>query len=463
MHAERQVVASSPPANHGPSRDMRNHHPGPYAPPSVDPEAADRRPGPFRDLAFWGMTSTQFLGAFNDNLFKQILLLMFVAVPIGDSLRDLQWAGTFTFSLPFILFSGFAGFLSDRYPKRRVIVASKVAEVAVMSLGMVLFLVYAGVGLTIWVFALLTGALFLMGAQSAFFGPGKYGILPELFHDRHLPSVNGIILMTTFLAIIFGAALAGVLSDLFPDRLWVAGCVCIVIAVSGVLTSLMVRRVPPAQSSLRFDWSALTIPKDIRRLLREDRAMRAAIVVSTIFWLTAALVQMSVNSLGKLQLNLSDTKTSLMVSMISVGIAAGSLLAGALSHDRFNTRLMKCGAWGLVFGLVLMALPGWNRPHLLGYAGSLVTLVVLGGFTGLFAVPLQVFLQARPPADRKGRTIATQNLLNWVGITLSAGVYFAADALLEATDLPRSTMFAVAAVLMLTVCLYYHPKDVELG
>lgn len=428
-----------------------------------DPQGA--APTLWRDGAFHGLTATQFLGAFNDNLFKQILLLLFVAAPVAAGsaeTRDLQWLGTLFFSLPFILFSGYAGFLSDRHSKRRVIVASKVAEIVIMLLGAALFALYAVWGLSPLLIVLLTATLFLMGAQSAFFGPGKYGILPELFRKRDLPGANGVILMTTFLAIILGSASAGLLLHLFPSRLWVSGLTCVAIAALGTATSLAIRRTPVADPDLRFEPSALAVPRDIRRLLAHDRPLRGALSASCVFWGAAAIVQMAVNALGKRQLLVDDLRTSLLVSLISVGIAVGSALAGAASRGRFNTKMLKIGLWGMAGSLLLLAPPGFDRPHLLGYWGTIPVLIATGMFCGMFAVPLQVFLQSRPPKAEKGRMIATQNLLNWVAITLSAGVYWGVDQLLRALHWPQSGMFAFTALLMAITGALYHPREEEL-
>src|SRR5438105_13057246 len=134
-------------------------------------DIADPQPPLFRDRSFWGMTATQFLGAFNDNVFKQLMLLL--AIPVGAAAAqkaDEQGMATMIFSLPFVLFSGFAGYLSDRYSKRTMIVACKVAEIGIMLLGMLAFLAYGTAG-----YRGLLAVLFLMGTHSAFFGPGKYG------------------------------------------------------------------------------------------------------------------------------------------------------------------------------------------------------------------------------------------------------------------------------------------------
>ena len=418
-------------------------------------KSADR--GLWQNRSFWGHLATQFFGAFNDNLFKQALLLIFVTVQVADTERDLQWLATLVFSLPFILFSGYAGFLSDRYSKRTVIICSKVAEIVIMVLAVILFLVYQYSNLSPLLLTMMLLVLFCMGSQSAFFGPGKYGILPELFRDRDLPQANGIILMTTFLAIIFGIALAGAF---FPEHLWMLGLLCVAVAVVGTSTSLLIRIVPRSSPHLQFEVSTLWISRETRRMLWNDGPLFNALIASSIFWLVASMVLMAVNSLGKLQLKQDEFWTSILTAAVSVGIAIGSVLAGATSKNRFNTRVMKTGLWGLILFLFLMAPQGWGeRPHLLGYWGSLVTLIILGAFTGLFAVPLQVFLQSRPAADEKGRMIAAQNLCNWIGITMSAGLYLSADWILVKFKWPRSYTFAFTALLLLAVAVWYRPKD----
>ena len=433
--------------------------------------ARESVPTLYRDTAFWGMTATQFLGAFNDNLFKQLLLLLSVAATGGAAAtvfehsaagpqrgEDVQWIAMFVFALPFVLFSGLAGFISDRTSKRRVIVLSKLAEIVVMLLGMAAFAAYGWIGMPG-----LFIVLFLMGNQSTFFGPAKYGILPELLRHRDLPRANGIFLMTTFVAIILGVAAAGLLKYLFEDRLWLASLLCVLIAVLGSLTSLAVPRLPAASPGLRFELSTLSLHPDIRRLLRNDRPLLAALLVSCMFWLVGGIVQPAVNALGKLQFELGDLWTSLMNAGIALGIAVGCLWAGQLSHGRFNGRLVRVGAWGLVACLVLLALPGLGRSQLLGPLGSSPVLVALGFFAGLFVVPIQVYLQSKPPKDEKGRMIAAMNLFNWIAILTSALLYSVFGWCINKMGAPSSIMFGFTALLILPVAYMYRPCDEQLG
>jgi MFS family permease len=446
----------------------------PYEPPrALDPLVAHDgdeikavHPPLFRDRSFWGMTATQFLGAFNDNLFKQLMLLL--AIPVGAAAArkaDEQGLATMIFSLPFVLFSGFAGYLSDRYSKRTMIVLCKVAEIGIMLLGMLGFLAYGTTG-----YRGLLMVLFLMGTHSTFFGPGKYGILPELFREQDLPRANGVILMTTFLAIIFGTASAGFLGDLLydaagqrvPERLWNGSLACIGIAICGTLTSLLVRPVPPAVPHLAFQPSSLLVPPDTRALLIADRPLLVALLVSSMFWLVSGVAMQSVNSLGMTQLGVGERRTSLLTAVIGLGIAAGAVLAGRLSRGKADFRLVTWGGWGMVVGMLVMALSlpaaGGYR-HVLGYAGSFPVLVLLGMAAGMFAIPVQVFLQSRPPEDQKGRLIAVMNLTNFIAILLSGAIYMAFDRLIEALHWPRSVLFAFNAMLILPVALFYRPRE----
>ncbi|TWT31716.1 MFS transporter [Blastopirellula retiformator] len=434
-------------------------------------ENPDRLPPLSRDIGYWGMTITQFFGAFNDNVFKQLLLLMGVAQAVNDDGQDLQGVAMIIFSLPFLLLAGPAGYLADKYSKTNVIVLSKVAEIVAMLLGVAGFWYFGMFG-----FAGLFVVLFLMGAQSTFFGPAKYGILPETLHEHDLPKANGIFLMTTFLAIIFGTVAAGVLRDQLTadgaesnNRLWIGSAICVVIAVVGTLTSLLVRKTKPAKPNATLTVGACTVPPSAVKLFRARPAMLKALLASCIFWLCAGIVQQAVNSLGVVQLKLSDTQTSIMNGLIGVGIAIGCMIAGMLSKGRIDFRIVQTGAWGICASLALLALPGGDHGHLLGYWGSLPVLVVLGACTGMFSVPIQVYLQAKAPLSQKGEVIAEMSRANWVAILLSGVLYGIFDKILLSFENPevvenphRCYLFAFTVLIMLPVAILYHPPSEDL-
>jgi MFS family permease len=420
--------------------------------------------------SFWGMTLTQFLGAFNDNLYKQLMLLLAVPAVLagaaavsstnggngGAVSSDTQGWATLVFSLPFVLFSGYAGYLSDRFSKTVVIVLSKYAEVAIMILGLLAFYFYDTFGfIGTW------SVLFLMGAQSAFFGPGKYGILPELFHPKELPRANGIILMTTFLAIIFGTVMAGGLKDLLSgtagstSQLWIGSLVCVGIAVIGTITVQLVRKVAPAQPDIPYSNDCWLISREVSAMLRSDPVLLKALLVSCVFWLVSGITVPTVNRLGLGLLQVDATKTSILTASIGFGIMIGALLASWLCRKGFGDRLVSAGLWGILGALIAMGFWTPTGTHLLGFSGSIVALILLGVFAAIYAIPLQVFLQDRPPSQLKGRMIATMNQANFVGILISGPLYQLFEAIAGSLDWPICSVFWMMSLIVLPVAILY--------
>lgn len=419
-----------------------------YEPPAELPVDDDSLPFQ-KDTSFWGMAVTQFLGAFNDNVFKQMVLLLCVAYVAATKAKGDIWQpiAQAAFALPFILFSGYAGYLSDKYSKRTIVVLCKVAEIVVMVCGTLVLTLWQGesfAGVTA-----LCCVLFLMGAQSAFFGPAKYGILPEMLRERDLPTSNGLIQMTTFLAIIFGTVVAGVCMVQFRNSLQAITGICVGIAVLGTLSSLLIKRTPVAQPDLKLSFDSLWINKDLRRLLRQDSLLLKVLLVTTVFWFLGGAVLPGVNSFGEANLKLGEDRTSFMAAMMGIGIAIGCPVAGFLSAGRTRFGMVQLGSVGIALCLGVV-----GASPFLGLAIATVELVccfalgLLGFFAGLFAVPLQVFLQARPPKDQKGRMIASMNLVNWVGILIAAVYHGVASSIFGQGS---SLSFLVLAVVILPV------------
>ncbi|WP_417387195.1 MFS transporter [Gimesia sp.] len=425
----------------------------------------------YQDSSFWGMTFTQFWGAFNDNLYKQLVLLFCAQQALQLQTDDQQGTALAVFALPFVFFSGLGGWYADRHTKRTIVIACKVAEIVIALLAMAAFLTGAFLPLLI--------VLGLLSTQSAIFGPAKYGILPEMLRDDDLPQANGIIQMTTFIAIIFGMASAGFVKQAFPDQLWKTSYFCIGIAVIGTISSLWVRRTPVAHPGLPFSPSTLGIDAETRGLLRNDRRLLSVLLISSVFWFVGGIVQPLVNIFGIGQLHISESRTSLMAACMGVGISLGCIVAGRASRKRVNFKLVTTGAWGLVVCLAVMAGFGWWATPETGEAvpqtdvslwASFIplsttewlargVLTLLGFFAGLFVVPLQVELQTRPPKSLKGRMIGAMNLINWIGIVLSALFFGIFTKVLNACNWPMSNVFLFLAAVILPIAILYHPKD----
>src|SRR5215213_6057048 len=193
---------------------------------------------------------TQFLGAFNDNLFKIVVSMLAVhAAAEAHAGRQLSLVGI-VFILPFLLFSGYAGQLADVYSKRTVLVVTKSLEIAAAGLGLFAFMA----GQLQWTYLV----LFLIAVQAAFFSPAKYGILPEMLPDRDLSRANGLLEMSTFVAIVAGTAIGSFMFDAWHDRLWIIGVIVVAVAVIGTAASFGIPRVAPARPGGRISLNPWT-------------------------------------------------------------------------------------------------------------------------------------------------------------------------------------------------------------
>jgi acyl-[acyl-carrier-protein]-phospholipid O-acyltransferase / long-chain-fatty-acid--[acyl-carrier-protein] ligase len=349
---------------------------------------------------------TQFLGAFNDNLFKIVVSMLAVhLVTAARAGRELSVVSA-VFILPFLLFSGYAGQLADVYSKRTVLVVSKSLEIVAATLGLAAF-AFGHLQLTYAV-------LFLIALQATFFSPAKYGILPEMLPDRDLSRANGVLEMSTFVAIVLGTAVGGYLFEALHARLWVIGLLVVGVAAVGTATSFGIPRVPPAAPLQRIDrnpwrdiWIGITT-------LRRDRVLWLTVIGISYFWFLGSLLQLVMILFGTEVMALSETWVGVLTAFAAIGIGAGSLVAGRLSGDKVELGLAPIGSIGMgVFAIVLS-----RSGH--SFVLAAINLTIVGFFGGLFAVPLNALLQQRSGGTEKGRLMATNNFLNTVAIMLAS-------------------------------------------
>ncbi len=361
---------------------------------------------------FWSLFITQFQGAFSDNLYK-FLAIFFVMKSFEentekiDSLIPIIGA---MFSVPFIVFSLAGGYLSDRYSKKMVAVGTKVAEVLIMVLatfalmqGNVVFIV---------------GVIFLMSTQSAFFGPAKYGSLPELLPAEKLAWGNGVIGMGTNMAIILGMVAAGFISSRFSATTPTAGLVLVGLAVAGLLCSLFIPRIPSSNVTKRFRINfAGELFRQVKRIY-PDRPLFFAVMGEMFFFFIAAMIQLHLVIYGKEVLALDDLWSSCLQATIAVGIGTGCLVAGFVSGNKTEYGLIPLGALGMVVFSCLMSV---ENP---GIAWAFFNIGALGFAGGFFLVPIYALIQQRPDKKDKGTVVGASATLTFVGILLSAGAYY---------------------------------------
>lgn len=410
-----------------------------------------------REKRFGPFFGVQFLGAFNDNVFKNALVVMlaFQASTYSSLSADVLvnlCAGLFI--LPFFLFSATAGQLADRYEKSTMTRGIKLLEVVIMVIG--------ATGFYLQSLALLLTALFLMGAQSALFGPVKYAYLPQHLRKEELVGGNGLIDAGTFLAILLGTLLGGVLVSLGPDGVFWVSAVVIAVAVTGYAVSRGVPYSPPPSPRLEINWNAAAETWRNIRFLRGNRTVFLSILGISWFWFYGALFLSQFPGYAKLVLGGAETTVTLLLAVFSVGIGLGSLLCEKLSGRQIEIGLVPFGSIGMtVFALDLWAaspVVAASTPEVLsvlrqpGMWRVLADLLLIGVFGGFFIVPMYALIQSRSDPAHQARVIAGNNIMNALFMVVAAG---AAVLLLQAgMTIPQ--LFLLTGILNAAVAVYIY-------
>jgi Acyl-CoA synthetases (AMP-forming)/AMP-acid ligases II len=380
---------------------------------------------------FWALIATQFQGAFSDNILRNLLLSMIVGMNLAKTEREtFVSVVTFLFSVPFLLLSMPGGWLADRFSKRQITIWTKVMEFGSMLL--------ATAGLATHTLGLSLAALTLVASQAALFGPSKYGLLPELLPEKSLSWGNGVIELGTFLAIIIGTVTGAWMGESFSGHEVYAGYALLGLSVAGFLTSLGVDKVPAAAPEKPF---RLNIVGDLWTQIgkmRKDRALFLAVLGNAYFWFLGSLLFSTIVVYGPDVLHIGQTKTGYLNAMLAVGIGLGSMAAGWVSESKIEYGLIPLGSIGMTCTGLALGL----TPH--GLAGSAALLGMLGFWAGFFAVPVNALIQHRPAEQDKGGIIAAANLLSFVGIAVSSGVYFLFTAYVHLD--PRGVIVAASCI-----------------
>ena len=400
---------------------------------------------------------TQFLGAFNDNLFKNALVVLL-------TFQSAQWtslkpellanlaAGIFI--LPFFLFSATAGQLADKYDKAMLARLVKLLEMAIMGV--------AAAGFYLQSLTVLMIGLFLLGLHSTLFGPVKYAILPQHLHNDELVGGNALIEAGTFVAILIGTLAGGLLAGSVSHPVWIA-VGGLLVALAGYVTSRGIPAAPPPVPTLQINLNPLTETWRNVAFARGNRTVFLSILGISWFWLYGALFLAQFPAYAKNVLGGGESTVTLLLATFTVGIGVGSMLCERMSGKMVEIGLVPFGSIGLtVFGLDLylaspIAAPGEALPllALLAEAGIwrvLFDLVMLGVFGGFFIVPLYALVQIRSEPAFRARIIAANNILN--ALFMVVGALGAAALLAAGVAIP--TLFLIAAVLNAAVAIYIY-------
>jgi 1-acyl-sn-glycerol-3-phosphate acyltransferase len=409
-----------------------------------------RRFAPF----FW----TQFLGAANDNVFKNALII-FVAFQAAaltslDPNALVNLAGA-VFIAPFVLFSATSGQIADKYEKSRLIRLIKLLEIAIMIVGLAGFWQRS--------LALLFVALALMGVHSTLFGPVKYAILPQHLRSEELVGGNGLVEMGTFVAILLGTITGGLVVAITGHGPVLAGALGIVVAVAGYLVSRSIPHTPAVDPALAINWNPFTETWKNIRFAQGNRVVWLSMLGISWFWFYGATFLAQFAGYSRDTLGGNEHVVTFLLALFSVGIGAGSLLCERLSGRKVELGLVPFGS----IGLTLFAVDLWFASrdlHAFGLAGLdaflarpahwrvAADLVLIGLFGGFYIVPLYALIQERSAPSHRSRIIAANNILNALFMVVSAGL---AIALLKA-GLSIPDLFLVTAVMNAAVALYVY-------
>lgn len=420
-------------------------------------------------MGFAGVFLTQFLGSFNDNL------LRWLSVCVGEQFgklsgtlsqsQEASWKtlmlvlGGVSFTIPYLFLMPLAGSLADRFSKRSVMVTMKVLEIVIM--------VFATMVMMQGHVALMFLSVGMMGAQSALFGPSRFGSMPEILSHQHLSEGNGYVGLATVVASALGAAagfrMYGVIehgisatgiawSAFLPAMIAMIG-----IAVAGTLTSLLIPRLASSSPNTSLKWNPLTetIPA-LRILWRDVRLVRTTFGIA-FFWFLASLAQANVDPLGEEVLGLAKQNVGLLLAVLVAGLGSGSVLAGILSEGKVELGLVPFGAFGILVSSCLVYVTGSLVSHD-ALATSQVwfylcgaSLFLLGAASGMFNIPLESYLQYRSDPSQRGMILAGCNFITFLFVMLSLGLFY----LLRGTlGLSPTAIFAVAGLGTIPVLIY---------
>ncbi len=396
----------------------------------------ERRFGPFFGV--------QFLGALNDNGFKQalVILLAYQTTSFTSLSSDtLQNLAQVLFVAPFFLFSATAGQIADKFEKSRLISFTVAIEIAVMVLGCV--------GLLTKHLALLLTALFLGGVQAALFGPVKYAILPQQLEEPELVGGNGLVESGTSVAILVGMIVGGWMVTQPGWGVAGVGFGTIAVAIAGLALSRFIPEAPPADPRLRIDWNPVSATWKNLAFAQRNRTVFLSVLGVSWFWFYGSLLVTQFPNLAKNVLGGSEHVVTELLVVFSIGVGAGSLLCERLSGHKVEIGLVPFGSIGLtLFGLELgaAAAAGALGPRLLA------DLFGLGFFGGLYIVPLYALIQTRSEASHRSRIIAANNILNALFMVGAAVVAI----VLLGSGLSIPQLLVIAALMNAAVALYIY-------
>ncbi|MET2950326.1 MFS transporter [Vibrio owensii] len=418
----------------------------------------------FLTKRFFPYFVTQCLGALNDNIYKNVLLLMVTysqidSLPMSVDLFVNLAAGLFI--LPFFLFSAHAGAIADNMDKAKLIRRLKLIELVIMSCAATAIMTQSAI--------LMLVLLFMTGTQSAYFGPVKYALLPQALKSDELVKGNAWVEMGTFLSILIGTLSAGLLLAI-PNGMLIASCIVITLSLLGFLSSANIPSLPSKKSD-KVKFEPVTGLKKTLKLAQKQRGIWMSILAISWFWFMGATYLTQFPNFAREHLFADSTVVSLLLALFSVGIATGSWLCEKLSFNQVELGILPFGILGLtIFSADLL----WAVPAIESFPSQyydvqsfvaqsshirvMIDLFLVGVSGGVFIVPLYAFIQSRSEEGECAQSIAANNIMNALFMVASAAVSILVLSVLEFSIVE---LFAILAVGNFIVAIYVYRQVPE--
>jgi MFS family permease len=398
-----------------------------------------------RARRFLPLFGTQFLGAFNDSLFKQAVVLFVTYQLFSSPAKEFQFSAIAQglFILPFFIFSALAGQLADDHDKARLIRIIKLAEIGIMILG--------GAGIMLANIPLMLVAVALMGVHSTFFGPIKYAILPQHLRSDEVLGGTGLVEAATYLAILMGTIMAAVLS------VHAAAIAVLVVAFVGWVLALFVPPAPRAGARLEVNFNPITSSWRLISATMHIPRLFLAICAISFFWTMGAVLIVIFPPLVKNVLTADKFVSGMVIALFSIGVAVGSVVINVLLKGKTSARLapfsvLAMGGFVIAFSLLARAWPAAPANTLYDWItfieiprASLIVLALMGIAVtgGMFVVPLYAFLTTTVTKDQTARTVAANNVVNSGAMVVGA---LGVQGLSALGVTPENMLFVVAAM-----------------
>ncbi len=360
--------------------------------------------------SFTYLNITQFLGALNDNIFKLLIVYFFIDIEGIENSATILSITSAIFVLPFLLFSATSGTLADRFSKRNIIVSTKIFELVIMSLGVLAFYYQSKFGCYF--------ILFLLATQSAVFGPCKYGILPEIVATEKISSANGLMTSFTFLAIILGTFLASFILDVTGKAFLFSAIFCTVVSLVGMITSFCIEYTQPAGSSKRFNIRFISEIMHSLKIARKEPSLLAAVFGSAFFLFQGAFVQLNMIPFAVQNLGLTDIQGGYLFLLTALGIGTGAFVAGRISGKMVELALTPFA------GVAVVICCYWVDAASDTLYAAVPLVMLLGFFGGVWAIPLDSYIQVASPNKYRGQIVAATNFLSFLGVLIASGLMF---------------------------------------